>query len=627
MDNHVSSYDTAGFLYFKPNSITYDDLHSQFSSLIGDNVHTLQLKKEWVDDQLGLHHFRYLLHFQDVPVEGAEVISHADQDGYMIFANGSLTKFDVDRSYEPVIPESEALDIILESLEGQSFAWNNDDWEAEIKEELENPNVTYFPSGELIYALESMDFSGWTIDPNEYRLAWRFKVITLEPYLHRDFFVDVESGHVFRTDTLSHTKGTANILFQGNQVIDTRYKGFLTNKYILQTNNNGRHIRTKYGTLNAVPFSFKSDVKDKNDIWGSTDQRATTVHWCASESWDFFSSVYNHNGPDGNGSDLRVYADSKIKNARYAFPLVWGKDHIEFGSINQNYTGTIDIVGHEFTHGVQRYTSNLKYKDESGALNESFSDIFGFMIERFAEGAISDWEIGEGVFISPRSLEDPKTGGQHFNANNTLTNGAQPDTYLGQFWYNGNKDRGGVHVNSSVQNYWFYLLAQGGSGINDNFQGYNVQDIGVDNAARIAFNNMANVLHSTSNYHDARAGAITSANLIFGHCSFETIQTENAWYAVGVGNQSSCPNIGLSQLDSSKPTLYPNPTEGNIHISLNQACDGFIEIYNSSGSTLERISFKNDKLLKYNLRDRPSGIYLIRVITEDETYNYRVTKN
>lgn len=107
-------------------------------------------------------------------------------------------------------------------------------------------------------------------------------------------------------------------------------------------------------------------------------------------------------------------------------------------------------------------------------------------------------------------------------------------------------DFGGVHSNSGVQNYWYYLLAEGGSGTNDNNDSYNVIGIGVDKAAKVAFRNNTTKLSSNSTFADARAGAIASAQELFGAGSLEEIAVTNAWYAVGVGaayvgSGSACP--------------------------------------------------------------------------------------
>jgi len=197
-----------------------------------------------------------------------------------------------------------------------------------------------------------------------------------------------------------------------------------------------------------------------------------------------------------------------------------------------NYTSftSPDIVAHEYTHGVTDFTANLKYYNEHGALNESFSDIFGEVAERYMRGT-NDWIIGADFVINPnfngiRNMSNPK--------DETMTT-EQPDTYLGVNWKTGFNDNGGVHTNSGVQNYWFYLLAEGGSGVNDNGDAYTVDGIGIDKAAAIAYRNLAVYLTPTSEYADARTGAILAAEDLYGVGSDEALQTEAAWYAVGIG--------------------------------------------------------------------------------------------
>lgn len=111
----------------------------------------------------------------------------------------------------------------------------------------------------------------------------------------------------------------------------------------------------------------------------------------------------------------------------------------------------------------------------------------------------------------------------------------QPDTYLGTSWYSGTMDNGGVHYNSGVANYWFYLLSVGGSGTNDNGDVFNVDSLGIDVAAQIAYRALSVYLTSTSQYFDARLATIQAASDLYGDCSNEMVQTANAWYAVGVG--------------------------------------------------------------------------------------------
>jgi PKD repeat protein len=189
----------------------------------------------------------------------------------------------------------------------------------------------------------------------------------------------------------------------------------------------------------------------------------------------------------------------------------------------------LDVCGHEITHGLTDWTANLVYSYESGALNESFSDIFGTAIENFARPGNWNWKIGEDLTTSGfglRSMQSPNSYGD-------------PDTYKGSMWYSGSGDNGGVHTNSGVPNYWFYLLTVGGTGTNDLGDAYNIQGLGIYNAGLIAYRALAFYFTPNTDFASARIGCIQAAKDIFGDCSNEMIQTANAWHAVGVGKKVS----------------------------------------------------------------------------------------
>ncbi len=126
----------------------------------------------------------------------------------------------------------------------------------------------------------------------------------------------------------------------------------------------------------------------------------------------------------------------------------------------------LDVIGHEYTHGIVRYSSELSRYYEPGALNESFSDIFSNVIQEWVEGydfnriytQAEDPIIGTGGL---RSLHDPLNSGTHsyeIGPYCYLAPG-HPNTYGGQYWYDGPCNNGGIHGNCGVQNYWFYLLS------------------------------------------------------------------------------------------------------------------------------------------------------------------------
>jgi PKD repeat protein len=186
----------------------------------------------------------------------------------------------------------------------------------------------------------------------------------------------------------------------------------------------------------------------------------------------------------------------------------------------------LDICGHEFAHGVTGNSARLIYRNESGALNESFSDIFGKAIEHFARPNNFSWVVGGDMGTGIRNMELPHTFGN-------------PHTYQGRFWFTGSGNNGGVHTNSGVQNKWFQLLVEGGSGTNDLFNSYSVQGIGWDSAGAIAYRNLSVYLTPNSDYSDARFYAIQSAIDLYSNCSKAQESVTRAWYAVGVGDNFS----------------------------------------------------------------------------------------
>jgi PKD repeat protein len=168
-------------------------------------------------------------------------------------------------------------------------------------------------------------------------------------------------------------------------------------------------------------------------------------------------------------------------------------------------------------------TADLIYYGESGALNEAFSDIFGTAIEHYAMPATANWTTGEDIGRVLRSMSDPNAYGY-------------PATYHGLYWYNGADDNGGVHINSSVLNYWFYLLSEGGEGTNDFGNHYSVTPVGIAKAEAIAFRMLTLYLSPSSDYTDAYYAAIEAATDLYGNCSPEVQSTGNAFYATGVAS-------------------------------------------------------------------------------------------
>ena len=282
------------------------------------------------------------------------------------------------------------------------------------------------------------------------------------------------------------------------------------------------------GTAPGNAVEFLNQDTYWNNVNAEHDEVATDAHFAAEMTFDFFDQHLGHTGVDGDNMRFALSSFMLMFNLVNAF---WNGSWASFGDGNgNNWTPltSLDVVGHEFTHGVTEFTAGLVYQDESGALNESFSDIFGAAVEYWGEPEFFDYFIGDDFNVNGngfRSMSNPNSAGD-------------PDTYRGSFWYSGTADNGGVHTNSGVQNFWFYLLTEGGSGINDNDDTYNVIGLGIDTSTMISYRNLKFYLTQNSQYADARQGALQAAEDLYGPCSFPFVQTGNAWGAVGIGEVS-----------------------------------------------------------------------------------------
>ena len=186
----------------------------------------------------------------------------------------------------------------------------------------------------------------------------------------------------------------------------------------------------------------------------------------------------------------------------------------------------IDVTAHELTHGLTQYTSNLTYSNESGAMNESMSDIFGKAVQFWSKPNDINWLLSNDMSWGIRDMSNPKLY-------------SQPNCYLGTYWYTGTADNGGVHTNSGVGNYFYYLLVNGGSGTNDKGSVYSVTGLGLTVANAILYRSETVYLTPSSNYAAWRTACINAATDLYGAGSAEVNQVMNAWYAVGVGAQGA----------------------------------------------------------------------------------------
>lgn len=321
-------------------------------------------------------------------------------------------------------------------------------------------------------------------------------------------------------------------------------------------------LRGNLGRALSVSFLgtplFPSDVaSDSDNDW--TDTPVVDAHAYVGWTYDYYFKRHGRRGLDNRDRAIITIANPVTQQAAvtlppellfsYAVNAFWCDDCgpggigvMFFGNgIPSTFTlggqnvgpmaASIDIVAHELTHGVTSSSSNLIYMNESGALNEAFSDIMGTAVEFFFQpvgGGIgqADYLLGEDTFRSP---------GGGINGTRSLINPAAygyPDHYSIRF--TGPEDNGGVHINSSIVNHAFYLSIEGGR---HRLSGVTVQGVGGTNREQIErafYRAFTFLLPASANFSTARAATIQAARDLYGANSAAATAITQAWTAVGV---------------------------------------------------------------------------------------------
>ena len=465
-------------------------------------------------DQLGWIHYTYSLNYKGIPIRHNVIKIHMN-GSLLVSVNASLDK--VSGSITPSISSDQVIETALSYVNATRYKWEMPEEESLLKME-QGSEASYYPIPQLM----------WYTNPtvNTSSLVYGVDVYADEPLSRQFIYIDAHTNQIVAVENRIHTadsNGIAVTAYSGNRVIVADY---FASQFRLRETGRGNGIQT-FDLNNTSNYGAAVDFIDADNYWNNTsnqDHYAGDAHWGAEMTYDYFWQIHNRNSIDGNGFLLKSYMHYNT-NYNNAF---WDGQRMTYGDGNgTTFTPltAIDITAHEIAHGLTSNTSNLVYANESGALNESFSDIFGVSVEAFANNNALNWIMGE----------DATPNGNGIRNMSNPSAFADPDTYLGTNYYTGTQDNGGVHTNSGVQNFWFYLLTVGGTGTNDINNAYNVSGLGIVDASRIAFRNNTFYLTPNSDYQDARFYAVQSAIDLFGACSPEVMSTTNAWYAVGVG--------------------------------------------------------------------------------------------
>jgi len=345
-------------------------------------------------------------------------------------------------------------------------------------------------------------------------LVWRIEVKSpTAPHIHEFVLVNAQNGRV--AVQFSQTPHAAPPNNAKQWVCDA-------------ANSHSKVPCTQADAVAAPGSSAVGDVKKAFDF--------------AEFTYDFYAKRFGRNSLDNKGLRListvryQDIAGQDYGNAFWSSDLgqmVYGKD----------YASAIDVVGHELSHGFTSFTSNLFYYYQSGAINESLSDIFGELIQRQSDGS-TEWLMGEDLPIGAiRSLQDPTL----FNDPDKMTS----TLWTGDFSFT---DQGGVHTNSGVGNKTAYLITDGGT-----FNGKTVTGIGIDKAVAIYFRVNAMLLQSASDYADLGNALKQACKDLVGTQPLN--KNGNPTAAITNGNCKQVNNAVAATELSKKPQFWPIPAE------------------------------------------------------------------
>ena len=447
------------------------------------------------DRQLGFAHVRLPQMYNGIPVFGRQLIVHLDAREQITAVNGDYAP-GLNVPSQPTISREDAEQLALDNLkEVQLEPDERARVQADVLEEKTALTVYVDAGGKAT-------------------LTWGVRVLTTSPLGEWTFFVNARRPVVVHSfDEVGHAK-----------------------------------FRRTYSARNGTDIPGRLLVEEGER---TSDAIAQAAHDGAGRVYDYYFNTFQRDGIDDQGSPMvsTVHWGSdpqEAENAAWigeAFQMVYG----DGGELFEPLAYGLDVVGHEFTHGVVDSSAQLIYEGQSGALNESYADIFGAMIDR------ENWTLGEEVVKSPpyplpylRSLEDPEAEGS-YDPSQPLSGIGQPGDMDGyaNLPISRRADYGGVHINSGIPNHAAFFVAQA---------------ITKEKMEQIYYRALTQYLSPTSDFFDAGQATVRAATDLYGQQ--EVTAVRNAFRQVGIdlGGPETVPTAPTPGATAvAGPTALPSP--------------------------------------------------------------------
>ncbi|WP_373598686.1 M4 family metallopeptidase [Paraclostridium bifermentans] len=438
-------------------------------------------------DELGFTHYTLKPKANGYFAEASEVKIHTNESGKVVFVNGDLDQGKLEVKNKTNIDKNKAIDLAFKSIEKSPDEVKNLSGKDVVKDAKV---VVDEKSNRAIYSIEL--------------------TYTIPEPAHWIIKLDAENGNIIEKQ---------NILEEATQTTGTGIGANGEVKTPLNmTEDGGKYFlldTTHKGKISTIGFeAFKGEgivgsvvSNIKNTFDEDKFKAAVDAHYFTDKVYNYYKNVHNRESYDAKGSDIYSYVNVPNPETGKSWSnAAWTGTEMIYGDGNKTtenpFTAADDVVAHEITHGVTSSTANLIYMYEPGALNESFSDVFGYFVDS------EDWTMGEDLYKAPntamRDLKEPRK----YN---------QPQHMDEYKFLSIDYDRGGVHINSGIPNKAAYNT---------------ITKLGKEKAEKVYYRALTKYLTRLSDFSEASQALAQSARDLYGEDAAK--QVETSWNEVGV---------------------------------------------------------------------------------------------
>lgn len=573
-------------------------------------------QEEW--DDTGVLHKRYSLSMGGYPVYRGDVSIHTRADEWVVLTPVFDWEMDLGSGGEPM-EQGVAVEIVAEDMKqaGKWVEWN-DSW-TELGFFREKAKLVIYPDRASATGQVAWEIS---YHPN-LREGWTYYVHgstgeIMNQFLHTcSFHVEMEEQKMsdYEGEDAMGEVDVIGLPIGSGSVLGGPETAFAMDLYGQQRQINvwseagrgyymidgGRPMFNAQGSqmpdeplgaiwtidaMNTAPQSnnFTYDhFNSLNNTWN--DRGSVSAHYNGGKAYEYFVNTFGRNSLNGQGGTMISLVNVADEDGGGLDNAFWNGVAIFYGNGRTGFrplARSLDVAGHEMSHGVIQHTANLEYQGESGALNESYADIFGVMVDR------DDWKLGEDVVrtsVFPsgalRDMEDPHNGGTSLN-----DNGWQPKHYNER--YTGQEDNGGVHINSGIPNHAYYLIAE---------------QIGKSKAEQIFYHALTKYLTKSSQFIDLRVAVDEAIKDLHGTNDPSRQVATNAFNAVGI------PGNGGGGSGGNQNDAKVNPGEDLILFTTNNHQD--LYVFTADGQEVFNPLTRTDPLSKPSITDDGSAVVFV----------------